>query len=377
MVCRVKNLGQVYTPSFIVEVMLSLRKYTGSVLEPSSGDGAFSKVENIVSIEIDHTNKKDDNIIMDFFDYPIIKYDTIISNPPYVAYKNIIEQTLNSIRKIDYLDYDEKTNLYVFFIRKCFEHLTVNGEMIFITPREFIKATSARHLNKLLYDNGTITHWYEFSDKNIFKGYSPSVVVWRYEKNDMSHKTNTHNGMKTFNYNDGQISFVNNTIKFSDLFFVKVGGVSGMDKIFANENGNKDFVCSYTKANGNLKRFFYNINNEFLYNNKEVLKTRKLKTFSDDNYWLWGRDYYHTDSERIYVNCKTRDMQPFFTHECKDYDGSVLAIFPKIEMDINIAVDLLNSVNWNDLGFKVGGRLCFSQKALQNCYLPQTFDILC
>jgi adenine-specific DNA-methyltransferase len=103
---------------------------------------------------------------------------------------------------------------------------------------------------------------------------------------------------------------------------------------------------------------------------------RKIKKFGEDNWWLWGRGFYDTNDDRIYVNCKSRDNKPFFTHECKSYDGSVLAIFPKRKIDIKRAIELLNNVDWDDLGFKVGGRLCFSQKSLENSYLPNTFNEL-
>jgi adenine-specific DNA-methyltransferase len=91
---------------------------------------------------------------------------------------------------------------------------------------------------------------------------------------------------------------------------------------------------------------------------------------------MWGRGFYESDVDRIYVNCKTRDNKPFFTNECKNYDGSVLALFPKKNIDINKTIELLNNVDWDELGFKVGGRLCFSQKALENTHLPDTFKSL-
>ena len=120
---------------------------------------------------------------------------------------------------------------------------------------------------------------------------------------------------------------------------------------------------------------FYNIKHEDLVQFKDKLINRKIKNFNEDNWWHWGRGLYESDSNRIYVNCKTRDSKPFFTHDCKYYDGSVLAIFPKIDMNINKAIDYLNSVDWSELGFKVGGRLCFTQKSLENIYLPN-FDLV-
>ena len=383
---KIKNLGQVYTPENIVELMFGLSKIDGDILEPSAGDGAFTKWikkntnRKIVSIEIDPDNKRDDFIIMDFFDYNTnIKYPTIIGNPPYVSFKNIPKSSLDKIQSIPYISsYDNRTNLYIHFIRKCVEHLEENGEMILITPREFIKATSSIKLNNFLYDSGTITDWYEYGDEMVFKGYSPTVVVWRFEKNNFSRKTNTNTGIKEFRINDGQISFTNNNIdfiKFSDLFFVKVGAVSGMDEIFTSENGNQDFVCSYTKKTGELKRMFFNIKHPDLLNFKEELIKRKIKKFNEDNWWQWGRGLYESNSNRIYVNCKTRDNKPFFINDCKYYDGSVLAIFPKVEIDLEKAVESLNNIDWNELGFKVGGRLCFSQKSLENTQIPNNFNI--
>lgn len=383
---KIKNLGQVYTPKNIVEMMFNLSKSDGNILEPSSGDGAFTKwiKENsnrkITSIEIDPDNNQLDFLIMDFFDYDeSIKYTTIIGNPPYVSFKNISKDTLSKIQMKSYMSsYDNRTNLYIHFIRKCVEHLENNGEMILITPREFIKATSSIKLNSFLYENGTITDWYEYGDDVVFKGYSPTVVVWRFEKNNFSRKTRTNDGTMDFKSNDGQISFTNsnNIIKFSDIFFVKVGAVSGMDEIFTNENGNQSFVCSYTNKTGELKKMFYNIKHPDLFEFKDKLINRKIKNFNENNWWKWGRGLYESNSDRIYVNCKTRDKNPFFTNEHKYYDGSILAIFPKIDMDLKKATHYLNNVDWNELGFKVGGRLCFTQKSLENVYLPDHFKLL-
>lgn len=382
---KIKNLGQVYTPENIVKAMFEMSLNKGSILEPSAGDGAFTKFikdksdRNITSIEIDPDNEQPDFIIMDFFDYDeSIKYPTIIGNPPYVSFKNITNETLDKLQSKSYIKYDNRTNLYIHFIRKCVEHLEDGGEMILITPREFIKATSSIKLNNFLYETGTITDWYEYGDEVVFKGYSPTVVVWRFEKDNFTRKTKTNNGDKEFKINDGQISFANNdnSVKLSDLFFVKVGAVSGLDEVFTNENGNQSFVCSFTKKTGELKTMYYNINHPYLLDYKERLLNRKIKKFNEDNWWKWGRGLYESESERIYVNCKTRDDKPFFTNEAKYYDGSILAIFPKKDIDIKKSIEYLNNVDWDELGFKVGGRLCFTQKSLENVYLPDSFKSL-
>lgn len=157
--------------------------------------------------------------------------------------------------------------------------------------------------------------------------------------------------------------------RLGDLFLVKVGGVSGLDEIFVEETGNMEFVCSFTAKNGTLKRMHYNIINDYILQNKEKILNRRIKKFTEDNWWMWGRDFYKSDRSRIYVNSKTRNKKPFFIHECKNYDGSVLALIPKndeVENKLSYYLDKLNSTDWLELGFKVGGRFIFNQKSLEN-----------
>ena len=97
---------------------------------------------------------------------------------------------------------------------------------------------------------------------------------------------------------------------------------------------------------------------------------------TEENWWLWGRDYHKSDDRRVYVNCKTRYENPFFTHPCKDYDGSVLAVFIKDnKYTEDECCEMLNNVDWVDLGFKVGGRYIFSQKSLENIKLSEKSKI--
>jgi adenine-specific DNA-methyltransferase len=367
--------GQIFTPSDIVDSMISLIKNKNKkTLEPSAGDGAFSKKLNCVSIELDSKFKNIHTYNIDFFDYNISnKHNTIIGNPPYVKFKDITESTK---KKLDLSIFDKRTNLYLFFIYKCLLHLEDNGELIFITPIEFIKSTAAIKLNNLLYKMGTITHFYDYGDRVVFPGFSPNVAIWRFEKDNFNRITETFKGKKNFININGQLIFSDDkyNLNFSDFFFVKVGGVSGMDNIFISENGNEDFVCSYTRTTGKLRRMYYNIKDENLEKHKDKLLQRKLKTFNDNNWWLWGRDFYHSDKERIYVNCKTRIDSPFFINPCTYYDGSVLAIFPKRnDIDMQKACEELNIIKWEDMGFKIGGRYVFTQKTLSNITLPNNF----
>lgn len=82
-------------------------------------------------------------------------------------------------------------------------------------------------------------------------------------------------------------------------FFVKVGAVSGADRIFASEHyGNMEFVCSTTAKDGQTKRMIYGEYGktcQYLQDFKPELLGRKIKKFSEENWWEWGRDYHRSD----------------------------------------------------------------------------------
>jgi adenine-specific DNA-methyltransferase len=373
----IENLGQVFTTPSIVSEMLSLRKNIGSILEPSCGAGAFfNQIPNCIGIEYDSLVCPKTAINMNFFDFSIDeKFDTIIGNPPYVKYKNIGLDTKN---KLDLTLFDARSNLYLFFIEKCIKHLKNNGELIFIVPRDFIKASSAVNLNKFIYNEGTITHWIDLGDKVVFPGFSPNCVIFRFQKNDFSRVTFKDGKKCQFIEMNGQLIFSSNIypIQFSDLFLVKVGAVSGADKLFTNSLGNMDFVCSDTRESGRTRKMFYNIESPELLVYKEELLKRKVKVFNEKNWYMWGRGYYQNNLPRIYVNNKTRKNSPFFTHSCNAYDGSVLALFPKFEIDnetLKILCSELNNINWEELGFMCGNRYLFTQRSLEQAYLPEIF----
>lgn len=379
---NVEFLGQVFTPREIVTDMLSLRQRYGNILEPSCGDGAFLNCleSNAVGIEYDKGICPINALNMNFFDYSINnKFDTIIGNPPYVKYKNISKRTQKKLtNKIESNFFDERTNLYLFFIEKSIHHLKENGELIFIVPRDFLKASSAINLNKFIYESGTITDVKDLGDKIIFPGFSPNCLIFRFEKNNYSRKTVINNELYTFKEINGQLTFSkeNYFINFADIFFVKVGAVSGLDEAFIHPNGNIDMVSSMTREHGEIKRVFYNINANELLPYKKQLLSRKIRNFNENNWYNWGRSYYESSLPRIYVNAKTRKNNPFFIHECKAFDGSLLAIFPKKPVSIDILNSMcidLNLVNWQDLGFICDGRFIFSQRSLEQTLLPEIF----
>lgn len=365
--------------------MVGLRHNCGRTLEPSAGDGAFSRrLRECVAIELDPRFAGPGIRTEDFFAYPSHeRFDTIIGNPPYVRFQDIPAQTRV---RLELSHFDGRSNLFLFFIDKCLTHLNDGGELIFIVPREFIKLTAARKLNRRLFEAGTITHWIETGDRRIFDDAVPNCAIFRFVRGDFSRRTRLRTlgqaawSERQFVEMDGQLAFVPEAlhVPLRRLFSVKVGAVSGADAIFEHPDGNIDFVCSKTINTGVTRRMLYNVRHADLEPHKAALLTRRVKPFDESNWWTWGRSYPETDAPRIYVNGRTRQPRPFFLHENPAYDGAILALFPNdTSMDLVEATRLLNTaVPWEALGFRVDGRFLFTQRSLQTLILPECFSSL-
>ena len=377
---NVHALGQVFTPEAVVDRMLALRQRRGRSLDPAAGDGAFSRrFSGCEAIEIDPTVAPPGARVMDFFALPLDeKYETIIGNPPYVRQQDISAETL---ARLDSTLFDGRSNLSLYFIEKAVRHLRRGGELIFIVPREFAKLTAARKLNAFLYEEGDITDFIELGDARIFGSHNPNCAIFRFERGRHERRTRMGDGeVRHFALVDGQLMFLRGDyhLPLSELFDVKVGAVSGADEVFEHPEGNAEFVCSKTIDGGGTRRMIFGTLHPHLDEHKDKLLARRVRPFDESNWWHWGRLHHVTDGPRIYVNCKTRRPRPFFLHACPNYDGSVLALFPRMPgMDLALATDMLNDqVDWAELGFICDGRFLFTQRTLQNCLLSPAFENL-
>ena len=409
----VETLGQFFTPAHVVRAMLALRRNSGRVLEPSCGDGAFLRAlvergekpgTTLIALELDAQHAPVGSLQQDFFAYPESeKFATIIGNPPYVRFQNILPQTRSLLRS---RLFDLRSNLYLFFIEKAIRHLQPGGELIFITPRDFLKNTSSLRLNYWLYERGTITHAIELGDARVFADAVPNCLIWRYQRHQQDGSLSSAQGQDRMQYAEisvrddlaaalarpqwqqryfieaaGYLMFSPSAhaLRLKDIASVKVGAVSGADAIYADAAiANRDFVCSSTVKTGKTRRMLWVGRDDppppALLPHKERLMARQIRSFDASNWWQWGRGYPENDAARIYVNGKTRLPQPFFLHPCPHFDGSVLAIFPHHpQLDLQEFCARLNAVAWAELGFVCDGRFLFSQRSLENVPLPDGF----
>ena len=384
--------GQYFTKNKkLKEKVFNLCKNKGKMFEPSAGPGYLSeyfknnnrKID--VALEIDNSLELLDKeiIFKNFFDYSIDnKFDTIVGNPPYVKYQEIENE--NKIKS-----QFSSLNLYLYFIEKSFYHLSENGEIVFIIPRDFLTSTRAKGIRKLLFENGTITNIIDFQEEKMFDDADPYVIIIRYEKNNLSHKTNYEiNGGSTEKkevLSNGYLKYVKKEGRLlKDYFDIKVGIVSGANSIFQNDSlGNISIICSDFITTNKKKKYIFEENGnysskvwEYLNENKNILINRKIRNFDDNNWFEWGavRNISHMKKKgkAIYVNSKTRKEKPFFVEDITYFDGSILCLFPKNE-EINI-FEWCEKLNNNregfmEQGFIVGNKYQFTQNSLSNLFV--------
>lgn len=407
-----EQLGQFFTPPPIARLIASLVNPAGPVLEPSAGAGALvvalyerfgAAMPPVVAIERDPQVAMTKAIVANYFTWaPEARFATIVGNPPYVRAQWIDEETRAAweqlARRYDLPRLDGRANLYLYFIADGVRRLLPGGELIFIVPRDWLKATASAPLNRWLFAQGTITHLIDLGDARLFANAVPNCHIFRFVKGDFSRRSLVaHLGQgepipenpqelpweeRHFAESDGQLLFLcePHPIPLGAICSVKVGAVSGCDAIFADPRyANRDFVYSATVRTGQTRRMFWPEGDTppaWLLPHKARLLKRRVRAFDETNWWHWGRAHPQTEAPRIYVNAKTRARHPFFLHPCRDFDGSVLALFPHDPaVDLTALCDALNAVDWQTLGFWCDGRYLFSQRSLEHALLPAAFAV--
>lgn len=358
-----KGLGQYFTiAEELQQFVFDTVKHRGSrLLEPSFGAGHLLKKFKehdpdypIVGYELDTTitpiiefiQPHQTVIYGDFTKQSITeKFKTIIGNPPYVQQK-------------------KTGNLYIKFIELCFEYLADDGgEMIFIVPSDFIKLTSAAGIIDKMTRAGSFTDFLFPNNEKLFEEASIDVLVFRYEKGSQS-KTVNLNGKSVYcNVNKGIITFSDTevsseaAVSFDSQFNVYVGIVSGRDEIYRAPIGNIEVLTDKDR----VERFIYTTTfpsnhpeiDEHLLKHKEKLLERRIKKFSESNWFEWGAPrnvkniHKYWGKPCIYIRNMTRHKDIAFTGKVQYFGGSLLCLVPNTDAMtdavLNNIVEYLNS----------------------------------
>lgn len=377
-----KGQGQYFTTSLTLQkYVFDCVKYKGSeLLEPSVGAGHLlipflaanrnypadcyeldSSIGHVVSFS--HAQK---HTIADFMTQPFTKkYKTIIGNPPYVKQKT--------------------GNLYIQFIEKCYELLAPRGELVFIVPSDFIKATRSSAIINTMCINGSFTDFLFPHDESLFDGAAVDIMVFRYEK-DLKQNTAIVNGVsKVVNNNNGVLTFSEKAIEGTSvetLFDVYVGLVSGRDEIYKVPFGNFVLQTDLQKSESFIyaEKFPTGIADidAHLLAHKEELLGRKIRTFNESNWYEWGAPRNLRAMKAaygkpcIYVRNILRTGSVAAVDSVKNFGGGLLCLIPKMDM----TAEQLHKITeyFNDAQFKAqytyAGRFKIGQKQLCSAVLP-------
>lgn len=380
----IHNLGQYFTTNLKLKeiVYKFILNNPDNILEPSCGQGdlvsyIIEKKPQIIfdMFEIDTNIKILDNVDKNkiiFGDFMIQKidklYKTIIGNPPFIKTK--------------------KGNLYIDFIKKCFDLLDTNGELIFIVPSDFLKLTHATKILNQLMSEGTFTHIYHPNNEKLFENASIDIIIFRYCKNKLLEKKVIYNDKLMFITNtDGLITLdenQNNNEKYliKDYFDVYVGIVSGKDKVYKNADfGNIDVLNGINKID---KYIYYEklpeANKElieYMTSYKNILLARKIRKFNENNWFEWGalRNIKTVEknmgADCIYLYNLTRKKNIAFVGKVGYFGGSLLMLKPKKECDIKKVVDYLDTDKFKN-NFMFSGRFKIGHRQISNSYIDSS-----
>jgi adenine-specific DNA-methyltransferase len=332
-------LGQYFTISDDLQTYVFDKvKHKGSLLlEPSFGAGhLLQKFKNVnpdypmMCYELDDTipptitfNTHQSVTYGDFTKQNIThRFKTIIGNPPYVKQRT--------------------GNLYIEFIKRCFDLLDHDGELIFIVPSDFIKLTSAASLITDMIKEGSFTDFLFPHNEKLFEGASVDVVVFRYEKGVHTKDTIVNDKNMICNVNNGIITFSETEINgtpLSTLFDVYVGLVSGKDEVYRNDMGNMNVLCDKDRTETFIFAESFPTGNPLidthLTTHRESLLGRKIRTFNEKNWFEWGAPRNLTSIRRnmgapcIYVRNMTRNQEVAFISTVQHFGGTLLCLVPK------------------------------------------------
>ena len=381
-----KNRGQFFTTrDRVLDVLVSLINNNGTILEPSAGQGHIIKhIEkklnrDVVGVEIDENKIKDkvceSNIINDnFFNFLKTndKFDTVIGNPPFVKLKNVELNTIDLLPE----QIRANGNLYYFFIKYCANLLNNNGELIFIVPKEWLYNVSSQFVRDFLSENGGFTDFIDCGEEKLFDDADvPALCIFRYQK---GHKGDMKYYETIDKYHENKFTtkkvIITNVITFSteryegkkisDYFEIKVGLVTGAEKVFKideNETFDDEYMIGMVGTDKIKTKYLFldNINDfellpnnlkNYLNLNKKKLINRRIKKFDNTNWWHYGAlrniSSMNSDRRRIYGLMKTRNTNIFWEgDEFEYFNGGVVGLFLKdgLDIDMKSAIKHLNS----------------------------------
>lgn len=216
MIGKHKDYGVVYTPQWIVDLILdnTMRGYTHTmkVCDPACGDGAFlvrlaericdtvptkncrTALENITGLDIDadalaKCGKRLDTVLaakgkrlkikwnlhnMDSANRTSLashagRFDYVLGNPPYVRIQHLGEARRKRLQQDWALAQHGSTDLYIAFFEIGMYLLKRGGRLGYITPNTYAKTAAGQSLRRFMLERHGIACLIDFGAHQIFK----------------------------------------------------------------------------------------------------------------------------------------------------------------------------------------------------------------
>ncbi len=284
----IKSQGQVFTPKYIVSMILDKADYVGSnilnkkILEPSFGDGQFlSEIvnrfikiakkhnwddkeiretlsKNIVGIEIDKhllsICRKRLNSILEKHSIDKVnwrlknqnallfksreKFDFVVGNPPYIKVHNLDNDTKNILKNNFNFCKNGTIDTYLAFFELGLNLLKDKGDLVYITPNMFLKNTSNQGFRNYLTKNNLITDLINFGSFNVFKGVNTYNCITKLKKGNQGKKINYFLWNKNHRFPNGNLKKVNE-IKIAPYYNQKFNFMEIKQEQFINQINKK------------------------------------------------------------------------------------------------------------------------------------------
>lgn len=334
-----KLLGQVYTPRFVVEKILSDVGFDNpsslgkTILDPSCGDGRFLTVvaekiiefspkedlkvnlekiygwdidaqaidyclENLnklvkhLGIQIDW-NIQVSNSLKKITELDTPKFDFIVGNPPYIRIQHLEEAERAFIQGYYKFCKSGSTDTYIAFYELCNFLLDKNGICALITPNTFFYSETAKFMRAYFASKQSLIKITNYADIQLFDNattYSAITIfgkkmneniIFEHAKAENEFETREINFNEIKNQKIWQLSITPTTeqegVKLKDICNIHVGITTLCDKAYIFSVQDIENESDYVLANTHFKGLV-KIEKAIL---KPIIKASKLKSSED------------------------------------------------------------------------------------------------
>ena len=206
----IKEQGLVYTPRWIVELILDEVGFDGAsatIIDPACGSGAFldvivervkaqgGELGRVVGVDSDARaleacRRKHPDIQLhngDSLDLGFIKpwqeqFDFVVGNPPYIRIQNLAKEQRQYIQETWKLCASGSTDSYIAFFELGMSLLGEGGRLGYITPNTWLRTRTARALRTCLKDSLALKTLIDFGREQVFPEVTTYTMVSILEK---------------------------------------------------------------------------------------------------------------------------------------------------------------------------------------------------